>query len=104
MINPKKKGNSFELKCIKIFKELTKEDIHSSRYTNKRLDDEGVDFETKDYYVQCKAVENNINTHKIIEKMKDGKTKVLLHKRNRQGVIVSLKLVDFIELLNKLQQ
>lgn len=101
MINPKKKGNSFELQCIKIFKELTGEEINSSRNINRMLDNQGVDFETNEYYIQCKAVEKNIDNHKIIENMKEGKTKLLLHKKNRKGILVTMELKTFLDFYKK---
>ena len=100
MIHSKKKGNSFELHCIKLFKELTcEQDIQSARNSNRSLDNEGVDFETKEFYIQCKAKETSINTHDIISNMKDGKTKFLLHKRNRKGIVVSMDYNTFKTLL-----
>lgn len=101
MVHCKNKGNSFELQCIKLFKEMTNEEIFSSRFSNRQLDNEGVDFETTEYYVQSKAVEKSINTHKILNEMKDGKDKLLFHKRNRQGIVVSMNFETFKKMIEK---
>lgn len=99
-INGKKKGNAYELKVIQDLKELYPEAV-SSRSESKRADDAGIDIMyTNNLQIQCKAVEQSINTHKILSGMpKNGKMNLIFHKRNRQGETVTLSKEDFLQLL-----
>lgn len=94
-INARNKGNSFERWfCRWLFSKGF--EAVTSRSESKRLDDLGVDIVTPlPFNFQLKAVERLGSTHKILWGMPTDKTPVVVHKRNNQGVIISMKLEDF---------
>jgi len=100
-LNAKNKGNHFELYCRNIFQALGYMQTKTSRSTNRAMDNAGVDLVgTGKYLVQCKAVERSQDVHKLIERMPKlpGAMPLVMHKRNRQGTIVSMPLDIFLRL------
>lgn len=96
-INGKKKGNAYELKIIGEILHWY-ENAVSSRSESKRLDDAGVDIcYTPGLNIQCKAVEQSINNHDILNNMpqQKGVLNVVVHKRCRQGCTITLSKSDF---------
>lgn len=98
------KGHAFELAMAKWFKELGWEECVTSRSESKRLDDKGVDLcYTKPFNVQLKAVENLGSAHKTLAGMpKDSNYNLVFHKKNRQGITVSMSIDDFQEIVEML--
>ncbi len=93
------KGNQFEVKFCQLLvnKGFT---AVTARSESKRLDDSGVDISTDcPFNFQLKAHEKGIGTHKLLKSMPNDKPPVLVHKRNHQGVVVSMYLEDFLKLL-----
>jgi hypothetical protein len=106
-INARKKGNSYELWCIKHFQKIGLfMKAVSSRSESKRRDDAGVDIcYTEPFNFQCKAVENLGSAHKVLAAMPDELNyNVVLHKKNNQGTVASMSLEDFTDLLVMLKQ
>jgi hypothetical protein len=102
----RQKGHGFELSMRDVFKDLGWDTCVSSRSESKNKDDAGIDLcFTDPFNIQCKAVEQLGSHHKVLAAMpKDTNYNILLHKRNRQGVVVSMMLDDFIEILKMLKQ
>ena len=101
MINPRKKGHSYELKIIS---ELQRwfPDAVSTRSESKRLDDKGVDIcYTGEFHIQCKAVEKLGSQHDILGRMPDDKIRLVVHKRNRKGETVTMWKDDFYRMLER---
>lgn len=98
------KGHKFELDMVCWFKDLGWEECVTSRSESKRLDDKGVDLcYTKPFNVQLKAVENMGSAHNVLAGMpKDSNYNLVFHKKNRKGVVVSMTLEDFKELIEML--
>lgn len=104
-INSKNKGSNYERDIVSLFKELGWVDACSSRSESKTTDDSGVDAcYTHPFQLQMKAVEKLGSVHEILKKMPKGEGlyNLVMHKRNNKGTIVSMGLLDFIDLLNKL--
>lgn len=98
------KGHTFERDMVQLFKGLGWTECVTSRSESKRKDDAGVDIcYTDPFNIQCKAVEALGSVHKILASMpKDSNYNIILHKRSRQGVVVSMTLDDFKELVEML--
>lgn len=100
----RQKGHSFELQIRDFFRELGYQDCVSSRSESKNLDDKGVDLcYTGDYHVQCKATEQLGSVHKVLSGMPNEKINLVFHKRNRQGVVVSMTIEGFKKIFEKLK-
>lgn len=100
------KGHAFERKMAEELKEFFPE-VCTSRAESKRLDDLGVDLAfTNNFNFQCKAVEKlSPSYHEILRLMPDDDDiNTILHKRNRKGVVVSMKLEDFKKILYILKE
>jgi hypothetical protein len=98
MINSRAKGNAFEVKFCNRLKAIGFSAL-TSRNESKRLDDAGVDIVTDaPFFFQLKAVERLEPVHKILAKMPKDKTRAVVHKRNREGVVVSMFYEDFEKL------
>jgi len=100
-INARNKGHQFEIYVRNIFRILGYPDAKTSRSCNRELDAAGVDLvETGRYLVQCKAVERSQDMHKLLDKMPKppGTMPLVMHKRNRQGITVSMPLEAFLRL------
>lgn len=104
-INGKKKGSRYELDIVRFFRELGYE-CSTSRYSSRELDDKKVDICSVDpFLVQAKAVEKLPKSyHSILKELPDekGKYRILMHKKSRQGTVVSMELETFRELLQML--
>ena len=99
MAHSKNKGNRFELEIVHLLEALGYEAV-SSRSESKRLDDAGVDIVTDaPYNIQCKHVERmSVSVHELLANMPADKLRVVMHKRNHKGTVVSLHLEDFRDL------
>lgn len=98
------KGHAFERQMAEHFRKLGYASCKTSRYESKMLDDMDVDLtNTPPFNVQCKAVENLGSAHDTLSAMpKDSNYNIVIHKRNRKGVIVSMTLDDFDEIIKML--
>lgn len=105
MLNARKKGAAFELAIRDRFRELGYENAVSSRSESKNMDDKGVDLcYTGPFNVQCKAIENMGSAHSVLAAMPDDENwNVVFHKKNRQGVVVSMSMDDFLDIVLKLK-
>ena len=97
------RGHEFELQICKL---LNKRGFYAvtSRSESKRLDDLGSDIVTDfPYHLKCKFVEAlSRPNHKLLAEMKKAltdKPPAVIHKRANKGIIVSLLLDDFLELI-----
>jgi len=104
-INARTKGNQFERAMVSKLRGLYPFAV-TSRSESKSLDDRKVDIcNTGRLRIQCKAVENLGSPHSVLREMDDAKLphekgmSVLFHKKNRQGITVSLWLDDFMEII-----
>lgn len=97
------KGHSFERRVAQTFRNKGWVTCLTSRLESKHMDYKGVDLMyTHPFYVQCKAVErSSMGPHDILANMPIEKDiiRVLFHKRNRKGTVVSLSEEDFWKLL-----
>jgi len=101
-MNSKVKGNQFERHmAAKLRAELWPECFTSRFMGSAWLDYNGIDLTgTPGFNVQCKAMERTPPYHQILKDMPDGKnTNIVIHKRNNQGIIVTLELDDFIKIV-----
>ena len=106
MINSRNKGNAYERKLAKMFREFGFENCRTSRYESKMLDDMKVDLtNTGIFNIQAKAVERLSPTyHDILASMpQDTNYNLICHKRKNKGSIVVLPLKDFMELMEMLK-
>lgn len=105
MINGREKGKRYELKIAAMWQRKFGGEVERSGYVNKKLDDAGVDLVGTDpFNIQCKAVEQSLNTHRILERMpQDTNMNVIFHKRNNAGTVVSMDLDDFMEMVMMLR-
>jgi hypothetical protein len=104
-INARKKGHAFELLVAEEFRQLGFQGAQTTRYGSKQMDDEGIDImNVEPFTVQCKAVES-LNVHKAYNAMPDYQAhyRVLFHKKNRQGTLVTMSLEDWVELIGMLK-
>ena len=102
MINARKKGHSYELDIRDFFRKNGYPDAVSSRSESKNMDDKGVDLcFTGPYHVQAKAVEKLGSVHDVIARMPADKIRLVFHKRNRKGTIVSMTMDDFEKLMSQ---
>ena len=105
MKNGRNKGNSYERKLAKEFREMGFSDCKTSRYESKMLDDMKVDLTNTGFFnVQAKAVERLSPTyHEIIKSMpKDSNYNVIFHKKNHKGEVVVMSKDDFYEIVEML--
>jgi len=102
-MNSKQKGNQFERSMAAILRAELWPECYTSRFMGSAWDDyNGIDLTgTGNFNVQCKAMERTPPYHQILkEKMlQNGKTNIIIHKRNNEGCIVTMGLDDFIKLL-----
>lgn len=100
------KGHTFERKMAEELREFFP-DVCTSRAESKRLDDKGVDLAfTNKFNFQCKAVEKlSPSYHDILMSMPDDDDiNIILHKRNRKGIVVSMNFEDFKKILYILKE
>ena len=88
----------------KMFRNMGWDRCVTSRLESKSKDDAGIDLcNTDPFQVQCKAVEKLGSLHDVLAKMPQNQHyNIVLHKRNRSGVIVAMTLEDFKEIVEKL--
>lgn len=98
------KGHAFERSMAEHFRNLGYSKCRTSRYESKMLDDMDIDLtNTKPFNIQCKAVENLGSAHDVLSAMpNDENYNVVIHKRNRKGIVVSMTLDDFSEIIQML--
>ncbi len=104
-INARCKGNSYELKIAKLFKDLGWGGCVSSRSESKRTDDAGIDLcYTNPFTIQCKANERLGSHHDILASMpqKAGRYNLIFHKRNHKGSVVVMSEKDFVTIVKLL--
>ncbi len=103
-MNCRTKGHSFERWCAAKLRALWP-NVQTCRFAgNLWLDSCGVDLiNTTGFNVQCKAVEKlSPGYHEILNRMPQGKnTNIIIHKKNGKGVIVALRLEDFLTLIER---
>ena len=101
------KGHDFERWICKLLKERGFFAV-TSRSESKRLDDRGADLVSDfPFHIQAKATEQAIPYHKLLKEMKKeltDKPPATFHKRSHQGVVVSLALEDFLNLIHNEKQ
>lgn len=99
-ISSRNKGNTYERRLVKIFKELGFEGCTTSRLSSKALDDAKVDLYGLPLNVQAKAVEKLGCIHTILSSMpSDNKINVVFHKKNHKGTVCILTEADFLSIL-----
>jgi hypothetical protein len=105
MINARTKGKRYEQQIANLWMSLFGGHVERTSYASKKLDDMGVDLTNTDpFLIQCKAVEQSINVHDILDRMPNSELwNVVLHKRNNRGTVVSLRLDDFLELVEAMK-
>ena len=99
------KGNTFEREICKLLVSIGFIAV-TSRSESKRLDDAGADiFSDFPFYIQAKAVERmSMPVHELLKTMQGNlpdRPPCVFHKRNNKGVVVSLQLDDFLDLIKK---
>jgi len=103
-MNQRTKGHGFERWCAAKLRAIWP-DVQTCRYAgNLWLDHCGVDLiNTGGFNFQCKAVEKlSPGYHTILAAMPKGKnSNVILHKKNGRGVVVAMKLEDFLKLIKQ---
>lgn len=105
MVNGKNKGNSYERKLAKEFRDYGFENCKTSRYESKMLDDLKVDLtNTGIFNIQAKNVERlSPSYHDILKSMpNDSNYNLIFHKRNRKGEVVVMTKEDFYEIMEML--
>lgn len=107
-INSRNKGHAFELFVRDIFRRLGFKHCKTSRSCNRELDNAGVDLVNAGrYLVQCKAVEKSMDMHAILDRMPKHprhSMRVVAHKRNRRGIVISMPLESFVELVTRYEK
>lgn len=101
----RQKGHGYELAIKSAHEDLGFKEVFTSRNESKRLDDAGVDLAGLPYHVQCKAVERLApSLHEILSAMPSDKIRVVFHKRNRKGTVVSMSMQDWMSILKFLKE
>jgi AmiR/NasT family two-component response regulator len=103
-INARRAGHQYERDLVKELKELLKdEEISTSRYSSRKLDDAKVDiFGTQKYgfHIQAKRYKNNPNLFGVLSEMPtDECINTIFWKKPHVGEIVCMTKQDFYELL-----
>ena len=99
MTNGRNKGHGFERKIMSELKELGY-DCLTSRNESKRLDDAGVDLvDSTPFYFQLKKTERLPNLDNIIKAMPKEKVRTILHAKNNQDALITMRWEDFKTLL-----
>jgi hypothetical protein len=100
MMNSRTKGHDFERKIAAKLRDIWPNCI-TSRAGNPQADQSGVDLvNTSQFNFQLKAMERSPTYHSILDQMpKDGNYNVILHKRNRKGIIAVMYFDDFIKII-----
>ena len=103
-INARRAGHQYERDLVKELKELLKdEEISTSRYSSRKLDDAKVDiFGTQKYgfHIQAKRYKNNPKLFEVLSEMPtDECINTIFWKKPHVGEIVCMTKQDFYELL-----
>lgn len=106
-MNSKRKGNRFERECASILRTIWPE-CYTSRFMGCAWDDyNGIDLTgTGDFQVQCKHVERLFpGYHEILNKkmLQNDKTNILIHKKSNEGVVVAMRLEDFLKVMKRVE-
>lgn len=104
-INGRTKGHAFERTIAEEFRQLGYTNCQTSRLVSKHRDDQKVDLVgTGIWNLQLKAVEAKLDYHEILKSMpiEEGQINVVFHKKNRQGVTVTMSREDFYSLVKML--
>lgn len=102
-MNARTKGHSFERAMAERLREIWP-DCYTTRFKGSLwLDHCGVDLVgTPGFNIQLKAMERTPAYHDILDYMPKGQNKnIVIHKRNKKGCIVALRLEDFLNLIVK---
>ena len=104
MINSRKKGNTFELDCVKILRTIFN-GIKTSRLVSKETDDRGIDLvHTGDWAFQCKRYAVKYpNLEKSLDMDTEATYKAVIHKRDHKEILVTMNMNDFLKILHKLK-
>jgi hypothetical protein len=110
MTNVRNKGNSFERRLRKKWRESKLfPKCETARYASKMVDDSGVDFVyTEDLQIQAKSYSTRPDYHKLITEMPTGNN-VVVHEYTekvnvsfrKKGIYAIMTLELFEKLLNK---
>ena len=103
-INARRAGHQYERDLVKELKELLQdEEISTSRYSSRKLDDAKVDiFGTQKYgfHIQAKRYKNYPNLFEVLSEMPtDECINTIFWKKPHVGEIVCMTKQDFYELL-----
>lgn len=103
-INARRAGHQYERDLVLEFKEVFKDnDMSTSRYSSKKLDDAKVDIDgTQKYgfHVQAKRYRNNPNLFQILSEMpKDELINTIFWKKPHVGEVVVMSKEDFYKLI-----
>lgn len=102
-MNARTKGHNFERAMAERLREIWP-DCYTTRFKGSLwLDHCGVDLVgTPGFNIQLKAMERTPAYHDILDYMPKGQNKnIVIHKRNKKGCIVALRLEDFLQLIVK---
>ena len=102
-INSKNKGKRFELTIVNLLKEHGfTESRRSVQYCGVNGDSDVIGV--PGVHIEAKAVEK-LNIHEAMEQSikdaRDGEIPVVIHKRNRKPILVTMLFDDWIELYKK---
>lgn len=102
-MNSRTKGHDFERAMADKLREIWPE-CYTTRFKGTLWQDHcGIDLVgTPGYNVQLKAMERAPAYHDILDYMPKGEnTNIVIHKRNRKGSVVVMKLEDFLTLIKQ---
>lgn len=114
MANNKKRGNNYELECIKELQPYYKKKLHSTRAQSRNLDNQKVDITDQDLTLninyQIKTTSTTPNYLSILDTMPDDdKPNIIINRRTKkastnfvkQGDLVVMDFNDFLKFLQK---
>ena len=94
----RRKGHNYERSVVKFFKDLGYDQAKTSRLGSRLLDSAKVDICDIPFNVKCKAVEANIDYHKLTDEVKTELEKlmpqrekypiIIFHKRNKKTNVI----------------
>lgn len=100
-MNSRTKGHNFERAMAEVLREVWP-DCYTTRFKGTLWQDHcGIDLVgTQGYNVQLKAMERTPAYHDILDYMPKGENvNIVIHKRNRKGSVVVMKLEDFMRVM-----
>jgi Holliday junction resolvase len=103
-INSRAKGARFEREIANILKNMGIKARRGQQFSGL----EGEDVVTNlSWHVECKAVQN-LNVQNAYEQSlrdsKEGTTPVVIHKKNRKPIMITMRLEDFPEAIKQWQE